>query len=280
MRIVRSAGLGALVVAMVGGGPVLRAQSAVIRGVVSDSSGRGLPGVEVQLRGLTQSVTTGPDGEFRVEQPKGSGFWLVARREGLRPVQLNGRVRRRDSGVVRLTMVSGPSEASPSGSLVPGQIQDYVWQSRAANHGRFLTGQEALAFQPTSVAAAPPAQTPLVSAALGAVPVQPYGEAPPPSPGAGAPPSSPEPTPSWYFVPSPPQYLDVSSASRVSNRCSPLVSLNGLEVSATLSLSDVAPSDVQAVEIYPGIRAPLAGSPESPVSVRARCGVVVVWIMP
>lgn len=282
MRIIRSVwlGVGVGVVAMAGRGTVLPAQS-VIRGVVSDSSGRALPGVEVQLRGLAQSVTTGPDGEFRFEGAKGSRFWLVSRRAGFRPAQLDGRLRRQGSGPVRLSMVAVPPDASPPVSPIQGQIQEYVWQSRASNHGRFLTGQAAFAFGPTAVASGLPAQTPLVSTAFGATPQQPFGGAPAPTPGAGAPPSSPEPTPSWYFVPSPPQYLDVSSAtSRTSDRCSPLLSLNGLEASATLSLSDVAPSDVQAIEIYAGIRAPLAGSPEPLVSVRARCGVVVVWLKP
>ncbi len=285
---IRSVAFGAVIAFAWWGSPFLFGQPRVIRGVVRDPSGRGVEGAEIQVRGRERTVTTGPDGTFRIDRVGGS-FWLVARHSGFRSAQLDGRLKRHQLLEVGLTMAPGLPESGVADKPLLDRVRDQIWRSRASALGWILAESDLAkrkvatldalwsagpsrggAIAPSTVSY--PLVTPLSDGA--------YRVPAAPSPGPGSP-NSPEPSPTWqgasgtplvsmFGDPTPSFYAEPV-------RCSPAVSLNGAEISADLLLEDIAPGAVRAVEIYAGTRLPVSEAGESLATRRARCGVVVVW---
>ena len=291
MRVMRSVALGA-VVTFAGGSDILGAQPRAIHGVVMDSAGRGLEGVEVQLRGVERSITTGPSGEFQFDRVSGSQFWLVARRPGFRSVQSASRFQRHERRELRLRLVPQATAAPVAAGSFHERVRDHVWRSRAAARGWVLTGQDLARRNVTTLDDVWPDDVGRLSGSSGVAGVGDSNVSgpmwyPPPTaidqgsykPPVSMPssPNSPEPTPAYLPVPgsqSPARFAHAATPVR----CSPAVSVNGGDVTDNLSLADIPVAAVQSVELYSGIGSPTSDSDESPGNVGASCGVVVVWL--
>lgn len=240
-----------------------------IRGIVVDSAGRPLEGVEVELVGGRRRQLTQADGGYRFPDLSAARYWLMARRIGYYPVQLSLTLRRGEAREIRVTMAAHPVElpeivVRTQESNYRARMREFIWRSRSSFGGRFLTADDIARTSGDELAYLVIRYLPFknISALY-----QPGG---------------------WTEVASggwPGGLLgrddDRFSVSRFAGRaryrpdCPPAVALNGGPISAGWAVNDFDPDEVEALEIYrEGTNLPV----EYDFGDRASCGLVVVWL--
>ncbi|MBN2431024.1 MAG: carboxypeptidase regulatory-like domain-containing protein [Acidobacteria bacterium] len=108
-------------------GTLLFGNSALLEVVTKDSSGNGMPRVQVQLtdldRGSVRTAVTDPDGRSVFPEVNPGRYQLRASKDGFRPVELMGiEVRTGDRLLYPLVLAAGAPDAPQQLTLPPGQV--------------------------------------------------------------------------------------------------------------------------------------------------------------
>ncbi len=137
----------AAVMLVVGAPLFAQAQTTTLVGLIRDSTGRGIPGVEVWLRGSDLFTHTNDAGGFRIPNSPVGAVKIAVRRMGFEQttVDLNLRAGQVDSLVVALSAIA----ASLPGMLVEDEAMTRskrvlagFWERRSRGFGHFYTRSE------------------------------------------------------------------------------------------------------------------------------------------
>lgn len=232
----------------------------VVRGVVRDEAGRPIEGAEVQLYGSPRrTAVTGPDGAFRVAGLRNARYWLLVRRIGFLPHQESLTLAGDETREVTVPLQAAPVRlpdvvAKAQRSLYDRRMQDFMWRSRSAFGGRFLTRDDVERARPARLGDLVVRYLPFKRSW---VMDEPGG---------------------WIYDGIAGTGYDVTRLTRFRRflpDCPPGVALNGGPVSAGLAVNDFRPDDIEALEIYrEGSDLPIEYSSAG----RTRCGLVVIWL--
>jgi Carboxypeptidase regulatory-like domain/TonB-dependent Receptor Plug Domain len=230
--------------------PVLGAQSrlpaaSVLVGMVKDSAGIPLQGVEVWLRGTDLYAHTGADGGFRLAGVPAGSAKVMLRRLGFEQatVDLDLRAGRTDSLVVSLTAVVANLPGvvveadARSKQLLPG-----FWDRRSKGFGHFFTRDEIEAAHPQDF-------TDILRTTPGVNITSISGRR---------------------------QVRFSRAAFNTRGDCPPQYWVDGMRVE-NASADEFPPQDVEALEVYAGAATiPSQFAPRA-VQVQKTCGAIVIW---
>ena len=234
----------------------------ILRGSVQDTLGQPLEGAEVEILGENATITTGVNGDYRVEGLKPGKYWVVVRRIGYAPLRAALSFNRGDDR--RIVFQLEPMPQNLPDVVVRAEdgrwmrrYQDFVWRSKSS-FGHFLTRDDIERAHANYLSDVVRRYLPWT-------------------------------TSDAFFTPyfSDPSglmgRLDPSGATRsgslISARnggnCSPAVSVNGARPFGGWAVNDFRPEDVEAIEVYRrSFDMPLEFSGWD----RGCGGLVVVWL--
>jgi hypothetical protein len=240
----------ALVLALLAA-PLAAQQRTIVTGIITDSAGVPLAGVEVFLGSAQTPAVTNDRGIYMVTDAHRGRLWISARRIGYAPTRRSATIERGRTTTLDLGMAALPVLLDELVVLASGMHLDRLsdfWRRSRMGWGRFLTRDDIERRRPTELGQ-------LVRMYL---------------PG-GVYRSSEQET----FDPFNP---GMSASSRFSHpRCAPALSLNGGYPQEGWHVNDLAVQDIEALEVY---RPGMLGLPfEYSTHPRAsRCGMVVAWL--
>ena len=231
---------------------------ATLQGIVIDSAGTPIEGAEVILYGIRRKALTSGDGVFRFTGLDNIKVWVLARGIGYFPQQVSVSLQKNETRVLPITLHHAPAllpdvVVEAKSDRYEFRMRDFMWRSRIAWGGRFLTRDDITRANP---------------AALGDLVLRhmPFKLRETMDEQGG-----------WLIDPrlrarGPYSYARFTS-SRYFPECPPAISVNGNGITP-LAVNDFHVDDVEALEIYrEGINLPI----EFSYGGRTACGLVVVW---
>jgi len=232
----------------------------VLHGVVRDSAGAPLEAAEVELFGIHRKAVTGVNGAFRFEGLRNSRFWVLARLVGYLPRQISVSLENDEQRSLPITLYAAPARLSEvvveaRSDLYVKRMRDFIWRSRTAWGGRFLTRDDIAKANPATLGDLVIRHMPFKHRWV-------MGE-------VGG----------WAYLPhplaaGPYSFARFSRRGRYLPDCAPAVSVNGAGISF-VAVNDFDPADIEALEVYrEGSDLPI----EFSFAGRTRCGLVVVWL--
>jgi hypothetical protein len=232
-----------------------------LAGVVTDSAGRVLDGADVELVGARRKVITGADGAFRFADLPATRYWLMVRRIGYYPVQISLTLRGGEARQANVTLAAHPYElpdvvVRAQDQRYQARMRDFLWRSRAAFGGRFLTRDDIARDRSPELGMLVVRYLPFKSLWV-------MNE-----PGGWG---------SNFFERDEDRFgpTRLSVRRRYRPDCPPAVAVNGGPLSVGWAVNDFEPDEIEALEIYrEGSDLPI----EYSQSGRSACGVVVVWL--
>jgi hypothetical protein len=226
-----------------------------LRGTVQDTTGRPLEGAQLQILGLDRAHTTPASGAYRFTELKPGKYWIVVRRIGYAPLRTALSFNPGDDREINFELRPLPQnlpeiKVRAEEKAWMRKYRDFVWRSKTSFSGRFLTRDDIERTHPTYLGDVVRRYLPFTSSQAF---FQPYF----PSFGGSA--------ASSRFI--------GSRYSRLTQNCSPAVSVNGAHTIGGWAVNDFRPDDVEAVEVYrSGYQLPLEFSSRD-----APCGLVIIW---
>ena len=244
-RVATSVALSALVVP-VSGAQTRLAPAGTVVGVVQDTAGRALPGVEVRLRGTDILTRTNESGAFRLVNTPLGASQLLLRRLGFEATSVNLDLREGhiDSLIVSLNM----SIATLPGMTVEEEAMTRskrllagFWDRRSKGWGHFVTRDEIVDKNPHDfvdiVRMIPGVTTQVVNGR---------------------------------------RTIRFNREAGMRTDCPPQYVIDGVPIENG-NPDDFMPSDVEAVEIYNGVSTTPAAFAGRPQQRTRTCGTVVIW---
>lgn len=226
---------------------VAHAQTTTLVGLIRDSTGNGIPGVEVWLRGSDLYTHTNDAGGFRMPNSPVGAVKVTVRRMGYEQttVDLTLRAGQTDSLVVALSAIA----ASLPGVLVEDEaltrskrLLAGFWERRSRGFGHFLTRDEIEQRQPHDF-------TDVVRMTPGISIVNVQGR----------------------------KVVRFSRSPGIRGDCPPQYWVDGMRVE-NASPDEFPPQDVEAVELYAGSATiPAQFAPRIQSIRNQTCGAVVIW---
>lgn len=226
---------------------VAHAQTTTLVGLIRDSTGSGIPGVEVWLRGSDLYTHTNDAGGFRMPNSPVGAVKVTVRRMGYEQttVDLTLRAGQTDSLVVALSAIA----ASLPGVLVEDEAMTRskrllagFWERRSRGFGHFLTRDEIEQRQPHDF-------TDIVRMTPGITIVNMQGR----------------------------KVVRFSRSPGIRGDCPPQYWVDGMRVE-NASPDEFPPQDVEAIELYAGSATiPAQFAPRIQSIRNQTCGAVVIW---
>ncbi len=244
--LVRCAGRSALAICCAFTTPLL-AQTSTLVGLVRDSSGHPIPGVEVWLRGLDLYTHTNDNGGFRLQNCPVGAVKVTVRRLGFEPasVDLMLRAGQTDSLVVALTSLA----ANLPGVLVEDEatvrskrLLAGFWDRRSRGFGHYFTREDIEKRDPhdfTDIVRMTPSVTVLNQNGR--------------------------------------KVVRFSRGPGLRGDCPPQYWVDGMRIESATP-DEFPPQDVEAVELYAGSATiPPQFAPRAQSSRNQTCGAIVIW---